>query len=272
MKTIFSFIALSTLILSIVFGQSVVKGTVVDAGSGDPLGYVNVGVPGKNVGTVTSEGGSFELSIPDTLAGESLKVSMIGYEPEVGSIQSLAGTDSRVKLKVKPVTVEKVEIDASKLKVKVLGNKTESKSMIAGFSTNELGNEVGNVIKIKKSPTYLKDFNVFIAQNEYDTVRFRLNFYEVKDGMPGKSLLQESIIVETTLKQGKLTVDLERYSIIVEDDFIVALEWIEDLGEGGLMFSAGLFGSPLVARQTSQGDWEKIGMGVSLGFNVTCAY
>jgi len=134
-----------------------------------------------------------------------------------------------------------------------------------------LGNEVGIIIKIKKSPTYIDKFHVSIAENEIDSLKFRLNFYSVKNKMPHESILTENIFVESQIKEGVLTVDLGEYNIVVEDDFMVSLEWIEDLGEGKLNFSMGLFGSPVIYRYTSQADWEKA-KPLSIGFSVTAKY
>jgi len=41
------------------------------------------------------------------------------------------------------------------------------------------------------------------------------------------------------------------YEIEIDEDFFVAIEWIEDLGPGKLFFFGGFFGSPLIAREVS---------------------
>ena len=53
--------------------------------------------------------------------------------------------------------------------------------------------------------------------------------------------------------------------------FFVAIEWIEDLGPGKLFFSGGFFGSPLIAREVSQGTWTKVGV-ATVGMNVEVRY
>ena len=79
------------------------------------------------------------------------------------------------------------------------------------------------------------------------------------------------IIIETDIKTGIVSVDLTPYDIVVEDDFVVAIEWVEDLGIGNLLFSAGFFGSNLFARVASQGQWERIGV-AAIGMNVGVTY
>jgi len=255
-------------------GQETFSGTIIDSESGEILPYVNVGVIGKNIGTVTNINGTFSLKISTKYNADTLMMSMIGYEDlvfVVADFKEKSLDDSTFKLTSKTTDLQEIVVESSKLKSKILGNKTKSKNMIGGFASDKLGNEVGIIIKIKKSPTYIDKFHVSIVENKYDSLKFRLNFYSVKNGMPYESILTENIFVESQLKEGVLTVDLSEYNIVVEDDFMVSLEWIEDLGKDGLHFSMGFFGSPVIYRYTSQGDWRKT-KPVSIGFSVTAKY
>ena len=52
----------------------------------------------------------------------------------------------------------------------------------------------------------------------------------------------------------------------MKGSFVVTLELVRDLGEGGLYFCTGFFKNPLFYQETSQGGWEKsrmIGVGMS---------
>jgi hypothetical protein len=152
-----------------------------------------------------------------------------------------------------------------------LGNKTESKTLVGGFTSNDLGNEIGFICRIRKSPTFVEAFNLSIAKNTYGSVRFRLNFYSLNQGMPDENLLDETIMIETDIESGRVRLDLKPYDIVMEDDFLVSIEWIEDLGSGELLFSAGFFGSNLYARVTSQGTWTQMGV-AAYGMNVEVVY
>jgi hypothetical protein len=79
------------------------------------------------------------------------------------------------------------------------------------------------------------------------------------------------IVIETDIESGLVSVDLRPYDIVMENDFLVAIEWIEDLGIGDLFFSAGFLGSSLYARATSQGEWTKMGVS-TVGMNVEVLY
>lgn len=130
---------------------------------------------------------------------------------------------------------------------------------------------MGTLIKIKSAPAYLKSFSTNIVANKHDSIKFRLNFYTVVGGMPGESLLNHNIIVVCKIKAGELKVDLSQYNIVVQDDFFVALEWIESFDTGGIRFSMGFLGSPTIVKLASQSNWEKIGA-LSVGFNITAEY
>ena len=159
----------------------------------------------------------------------------------------------------------------TKYQIKILGNKTTSKLLYAAFTTNKLGNEMGFVVRGRKRPMILKKFNVSLVENDYGPIKFRLNFYDLVNGLPNENILNENIIVETDIESGIVTVDLTPYKIVIDEDFFIAIEWIEDLGPGKLFFSGGFFGAQLIAREVSQGTWSALGS-ASVGMNVEVRY
>ena len=64
---------------------------VLDAEDKTPLAYVNVGVPGKNLGTITHEDGTFTLDIDSLLVNDSLAISTAGYKMQVISLADEPG-------------------------------------------------------------------------------------------------------------------------------------------------------------------------------------
>ena len=56
-----------------------VKGVVKDKKSGKTLEYVNVSVPGTDIGTVTNVNGEFVLKIKESVKVKSVAISHIGY-------------------------------------------------------------------------------------------------------------------------------------------------------------------------------------------------
>ncbi len=251
----------------------VFDGTVKDAKTNENLAYVNVGIIGKANGTVTDDNGHFKLSLTNSNS-DSLRISMIGYLPKTYLISDfiMHYTPGQIIMLAPAIhQLAEVKISGRKLKLAVLGNTTQSKSTDAGFTSNKLGNEIGEIIKIKRAPTFLKQFNASLAHSIPDSIKLRLNFYSVKDGLPDKILQQQNIFVTVKKGQEQITVDLTPYNIVVNDKFFVSLEWIKDSPGPGLMFSASLFSSAMIARETSQAAWEKEGL-VGVGFNVLVSY
>lgn len=250
-------------------------GQVIDADTEEPLPYVNIGLVNQNIGTVTDEAGYFELEVPGNgYADATLRFSMIGFEPQDFTLQEYRDQKIlTIPLKEKATALEEVVLTTKKNKyqTKILGNKTTSQLIYAAFTTNKLGNEMGFLVRGRKNPMILKKFNVSLVENDYGPIRFRLNFYDLKDGLPNETLLNENIIVETDIQSGIVSKDLTPYEIVIDQDFFVAIEWIEDLGPGKLFFSGGFFGSPLIAREVSQGTWSKVGS-ASVGMNVEVRY
>jgi hypothetical protein len=250
-------------------------GQVIDAATQEPLPYVNIGLVNQNIGTVTDEAGYFELEVPGNgYADATLRFSMIGFEPQDFRLQDYRDQEIlTVPLKEKATALEEVVLTTkrNKYQTKILGNKTTSQLIYAAFTTNKLGNEMGFLVRGRKNPMILKKFNVSLVENDYGPIRFRLNFYDLKDGLPNETLLNENIIVETDIQSGIVSKDLTPYEIVIDQDFFVAIEWIEDLGPGKLFFSGGFFGSHLIAREVSQGTWSKVGS-ASVGMNVEVRY
>lgn len=264
------------LIITLLFQTSVtaqtVEGTIKDAQTGEPLSYVNIGVIGKNIGTVSSDAGKFRITIPSTNSNDTVRISFLGYSPILVTVAEFVkqAADKDIRMRQAMYDLPGVVVSNRELKEKILGNTTESKSNTIGFSSNELGNEIGILIKIKRSPTFIKSFSASIVSNDNKPVKLRLNFYSVKNGLPDQLIQNRNIIVSAPVSSGKLDIDLKNYNIVVEDDFFVTLEWIEN-ASGRIRFSASLLKGAIVGRETSQAEWIKTGL-VGIGFTVKAAY
>ena len=265
------------LLTSYIIKGQFISGKVLDASTQQPLPYVNIGVLNKNLGTVSDEYGDFSLKLNPELLLDTLRFSMIGFGKKDFVVQDyldLEKAENIILLQEEALLLEGVTLvrkKNKKYKRKILGNKTESKTLVGGFTSNNLGNEIGFICRVRKSPTFLETFNLSIAKNTFGEVRFRLNFYSFNQGMPDENLLDDMIIIETDIESGRVSIDLKPYNIVMDDDFLVAIEWIEDLGFGELLFSAGFFGSNLYARATSQGTWTQMGV-AAYGMNVEVVY
>lgn len=265
------------------------SGKVVDIESKSPIAYVNIGVVGKNVGTVSDYQGDFTLTVASKFARDTMRISIIGYESiniSVGVLQEQFNQRQVIELKQRNLEIPEIVLVDHGLDAKTLGNRSSIRNLSLGFSTDTLGNEMAIRCKVRKKQSYLKNLSVYITNNPYDTLRFRVNIYDVKRGKPSQLINLQPIYTATTITKGSHVVDLTPYNIVTSEDFFVSFEWIEDLTEfdkkvenkgiqipfewlqnfnrfdyfehSGLNFAASLLRKPVYHRSTSHGAWKKI--------------
>ncbi|MEL6356115.1 MAG: carboxypeptidase-like regulatory domain-containing protein, partial [Bacteroidota bacterium] len=166
--------------------QTSLTGRIVDAATGKGLAYVNIGVVGKNVGTVSAPDGRFNLRLPTNLNEEQLKISMLGYKSRsfrVSEFRKKISAESHLPLHPQPIELQEVVVVPKYSRTKVLGNKAVPTRRSDGFDGDVLGREGGIIVKLKKRyrPAQILKFSIYIARNDYDLIKFRVNFYSVKN-------------------------------------------------------------------------------------------
>ena len=267
-------LTITCLIVGNLLAQNNFEGIIADIKTKEPLPFVNIGIINKNIGTVSKSDGFFSIPLKNSEKKDMIRFSMIGYKSLSQSINSFSNEyyiGDTILLEPEDFALPEIVLTDKNWKYKTLGCKTKAKHISAGFSNNELGNEVGVIIPISNSPTVLESFNFQINQNIYDPITFRVNIYSLRNGLPDKSLLTENIIIQTKIKSGQIKIDLKKYNIWVEDDFYIGIEMIEDLKSSGFFFSAKPLNGPIITRYTSQGEWNKV-KGLGIGFNVEVKY
>ena len=252
--------------------QTQIEGRIIQGIDGEPLSYVSIGVIGKNLGTLSDREGYFKLNLPTSIFNDTMRVSIVGFETQnfiVSDFVTKVQADFNIAMKESKMLIDEIFIVDTKMKRKVFGNETQAKWFTAGFSSDTLGNEMAIKVKSKNKTTVLKTFNLSIVENGYDTVRFRVNFYDIKRGKPGNLINKQNIIIETTIKDSLLTFDLTSYNIVMKESFFFSIEWLEDYGEQKkLSFSAKYPAKSMYYRSASHGSWRKITSMFGIGMNV----
>lgn len=248
----------------------ILKGQTLNAKDRTPVAFVNIGIVGGHTGTVSDVNGQFELDLTGQDSGATVKFSSIGFETRSFQVSELlANVSAGLKLRLEPMAyrLSEVRVTPKNYRIKRVGNDMKTRSFSAGFKDNLLGHEVGTRMKIKPRPAMIEEITVNFARCEYDSIFFRVNIYSMKDGLPDENLLSQPIFIRSSRFKAMngISLDVRDRSIWVHDDFLISLELIKDLGEGGLYFSSGLFASPTFVRHTSQSDWEKLPMGIGVG-------
>lgn len=249
---------------NILIGQQI-SGIVRNARNNQPIEFVNMGIVGKNVGTVTNLQGEFSFLVDSTYNNDTLLFSVIGYHSvliEIGTLRKNA--THKVILEEKDYALAEVVVKPKIFKERTLGVTTKFKKISAGFKDNLLGYELGIRMKVKKT-AYIKKVDINISYCSYDTIFYRLNIYKVHGKKDFENILKEPIYIKMPkeLVKDKIQIDLESKNIVVEGDFLITLEHIKELGEGYLYFCAGLTDKTYY-RKTSQGKWESAPVGISI--------
>jgi len=109
------YILLLTLVIGQAMGQGIVEGVVTDAANNHRLEFVNVGVMGKSVGTVTNGRGFYQLRLSET-DSLTLRFSFTGYEPQEHRVFLEHGKAVRVNVSLKQVAqqLQAVEVNDEK--------------------------------------------------------------------------------------------------------------------------------------------------------------
>lgn len=263
------FILLLTLAVR-VHAQSI-SGIITKEGSQEPVPFVNIGVPGKAVGTVADEQGRYRLS--GAAPTDTVRISSIGFRPRRLTVQALQ-TQPNVQLTEDAVALREVKVKAKGYfrRARTLGITSNSENSTLTLSAKDLGAEIGTVIRLKHKPTKVLTANFNVAYNQAGSLKFRVNLYRLlPNGQPSmEKLVQRDIIVTSSVPKGPITVDLTADQLILDEDFFLALEWIGGADAAkvtnALAFSAsiGYANNDLYVRETSQGTWERQSVGAYL--------
>jgi CarboxypepD_reg-like domain len=244
-----------------VYSQSL-KGKVLSNSTKMGIGFVNVVIVGKNIGTVSDEDGNFTISLVNIFESDSLHFSIIGYESKSLSVLQFKEDSSKkvfLELKVyKLLEVNVIHKKGRKPKEIIIGTPVVSNDLKSGFENNDLGSELGIKVHVKQG-VLLKDLKLNVATCTFDTVTYRLNIYQSVNQIEYKNILTEPIYISFSKDKIKnvITYDLRKYSIIVEGNILIALELYKDLGEGSLLFHTEFFTGSTFHRKTIEGKWTE---------------
>lgn len=257
-----------------------VSGQITAAKTNKALAYVNIGVLGKELGTVSNTKGHFELGISSSNSSDTLRISSIGYESIDVRIDSIISLKKSVDIQLKEDVskLNEIVLRVKTWKYKSLGNNTKSTFIGHLFYYQQLGKEMGIRMNVGKKPLFVESFNFHVSYNRFSAKSFfRLNMYAIENGKPGRNILQENIIIPVKAKQtGMISTDLSQYDIILNEDVITTLEWVDNEGEilptEALVISVGLMTGGTYERNSKQAKMKKKLKGMGLGFTLDVRY
>ena len=253
--------------------QSPISGTIRNARTHEALPYVNIGVVGKALGTVSNELGAYQLPFRAELAGDTVRVSSLGFAPRNLLLRELAAHPD-VALEPAAVALAGVLVRARPAfrRTHVLGHAGNAENSTYNLSRDDLGGQLGTVIKLSRRPTRVLDVNFNLAQSSKGEVTFRVNLYRLdRHGRPTETkLLAHDLLVTMPVVRGPVKVDLRTEQLVLDENFFLAVEMIKwpdaAAGNADFTFSAaiGYTDNEVYERKTSQAPWERISAGAYL--------
>ena len=156
--------------------QVSVRGRIVDE-KGEPVEYVQVGVPERHIGTISTVDGQFEISVPiDTLEFFHVSYQTARY-PVTGPVDNLVIVLHENELPpavfIGGNTKEKYLVRPGKSVLKNMG------SIVADLHEEGIGGELGSIATAKK-PFLIQDIQFTIKSNSIPKCVASINVYRIE--------------------------------------------------------------------------------------------
>lgn len=222
--------------------EKLLAGAVMNAKSLAPLPYVNIGINKKSIGTVSDAQGNFTLKVDASEhLNDTLVFSHIGYESQKVPLKNI-DANMQIGMKSSINDLEEVVIMGKAPKEKKIGRNSKGLGLThANFYTyyekevdDRLSKEKGMRFRIKNN-CFIKSLNFNISSNEFELLKFRINFYKLEDGIPAEIIIQKNIIFEIKdAYLGWFKVDLQPYEVYLEkelEEVMVSIQWVESVKE-----------------------------------------
>ena len=267
--------------------EKIIKGVIKDAESKFFLQYANIGISNKNIGTVSNFDGKFSLKLNESINENDLVTfSYVGYQTKTVAISNLNLVNNEIELIPEKRQLEEVVVKFKKSKPKILGRNSKGLGLMhTNFYTYEekdvddrLSKEIGMKFKLQND-CKINDLNFNITTNEFSSLKFRLNIYQIENGFPTELIVEKDIIFEIKDEfKGWFYLDLKPYDILLEkqrENIAITIQWVESkkANEKSKYFSissAMSLSETCFFREKAMDKWTKSGQGLSFYLNAIC--
>lgn len=192
-----------------------VKGVVKDSITGEPIPFVNIWVENENIGTTSETNGSFSLDIKDD---KKLIFSTLGYETKTIKSSKI----NTVYLFQKDIQLAEIVVENSKNTKEIeIGDVKKTFYLPEPQNVPWLFARKFNSKEKNKDVINVKEL-IYFTYSEVENGIFRARVYEVnKDGLPGKDLISDEIIVKVKKGKHKTVVDISKYNLQIPVEGII---------------------------------------------------
>lgn len=258
------------------YSYSQITGKCIDD-NGNGIPYVNISIKGQPIGTVSNTAGSFSINNSSINEKDSLIFSHVNFEKktiEIPLITRIIQLESKIE-NLKEVVVSRKK---RKFKEKIVGTKTVNENIVTYFTSKNLGTEIGKIITVKKNKIYsLKTVQFNIADFQHKSATFRINFYNITDETIHQLKVNGKDNVIKITEGGMIKYDLSDQDLSFENNFLVAIEWIDFENFGNIeneshiiKFSSTVYSGPYVSRDNVNLEWgnEKLPLNIGVGIHL----
>lgn len=189
---------------------------VKDSISGEPIPYVSIWIENKSTGTSSEENGTFVINAKET---NRLQFSCLGYK------------DTTLKINENGIYLLSPEIyqinevivfSAKRTKVNKIGNSEFSRSSHLQGAIPQILAKKFDYDSIVKETNFLKEIEIFTKSPIKDAIlKIRILEFDTITSLPGKSLVDESILVKVGKGRKKTIVDVSNQNISIPKSGIV---------------------------------------------------
>jgi hypothetical protein len=256
------FIILFVLSNNLLLHGQTISGTVFEMNTGIPVEYVNIGIVGKNIGTVSDQNGMYTLTFHPDNYNDTLRFSSIGYHPYTVNVSDfLKQNNGNVSLETRVYGLTEVVVRPKKMRQKVLGITSKASRMSFPLIS---GLEAGIQIK-NKNIAHIKEVHCRIADFSCDSILFRITFYKIR---LEKENIAAPIYVSLSKQEikDKIVFDFRHLGIVAEGDFLVTIANLNTSGSGGIFVCV----SPnLSNKHYRRRLWDENWMSESAGLSIS---
>ena len=243
--------------------QQAIKGKIINQKNGKPLSNATLSVSRKIFG-LSDALGYFLLPVDRIKNTDTFSVSSVGFATlKIPVAQAVKQSEFYVKEESKDL--ENVEV-----KSYTMESSEGSTSTVTGYFrswyTKGTGGEIGRILYVN-SDDYKLERVRFKINNQCDTCKIRLHIRELKNGMPDRDLLTDSIslaVTKLTFDDKFSEFDLRNYNVIIRKNryVFVSLETLNCTNKNNAACSLCFIGTEpgsYLYKQKEFSDWEESG-------------
>lgn len=258
----FSFVSFFLLaICTASIAQLSVKGRIVDKTDNKPVPNATIKIP-KTPQKLSDATGYFEIPLQKVRKADSVTISSVGFKTLKIPVYEAINLSSFFLLEDSKV-LENIELKSYSNQASE-GTKSEVTGYFRSWETKNTGGEIGRILYVNSDDYKLEKVR-FKINNQCDTCIIRLHIRELKNGLPDRDLLQDSISLVTSrlsFDDKFAEFDLTNYNVIIKKNryIFVGMQTLHCNSRNNGSCSLAYIGTEdgnFLYRYRDFGDWEE---------------